>query len=260
MIGSWGAGLLTEHTMTKIMCSPRLKPKRRYLATHKHLETGSFSMGLFKKRKSRATRKAEAKALKHKAEVEAKLNAKSQRKRDKVETKSLKKLEKAEIESQHKIEKAQIATLKAQEKAAANQGLTVAKVRKYLGVARLLAPVLLPIAYRAATAVRAQLDTTRAQKMGIAVDQLGDYTGHGAKLSARIAGAESSVTEILSRKPDDAETQRFAAAIRERLGDLSTAVRAAEQMPQTRRKGAHQAISSELDGVEADLLARLGVR
>ena len=44
-------------------------------------------MGLFKKRKSRATRKAEAKALKHKAEVEAKLNAKSQRKRDKVETK-----------------------------------------------------------------------------------------------------------------------------------------------------------------------------
>src|SRR3546814_1818714 len=62
--------------------------------------------------------------------------------------------------------------LKAQEKAAANQGLTVAKVRKYLGVARLLAPVLLPIAYRAATAVRAQLDTTRAQKMGIAVDQL----------------------------------------------------------------------------------------
>lgn len=134
-------------------------------------------------------------------------------------------------------------------------------MRKYLGVARLLAPpVLLPIAYRAATAVRAQLDTTRAQKMGIAVDQLGDYTGHGAKLSARIAGAESSVTEILSRKPDDAETQRFAAAIRERLGDLSTAVRAAEQMPQARRKAAHQAISSELDGVEADLLARLGVR
>ena len=82
--------MLTEHTMTKIMCCPRLKPKRRYLATHKHLETGSFSMGLFKKRKSRATRKAEAKALKHKAEVEAKLNAKSQRKRDKVETKSLK--------------------------------------------------------------------------------------------------------------------------------------------------------------------------
>ena len=108
--------------------------------------------------------------------------------------------------------------------------------------------------------MRAQLDTTRAQKMGIAVDQLGDYTGHGAKLSARIAGAESSVTEILSRKPDDAETQRFAAAIRERLGDLSTAVRAAEQMPQARRKAAHQAISSELDGVEADLLARLGVR
>lgn len=217
-------------------------------------------MGLFTKRKSRATRKAEAKALKHKAAVEAKLNAKSRRKRDKVETKSLKKLEKSEIKSQQNIEKAQVATLKAQEKAAASKGLTVAKVRKYIGVARLLAPVLLPIAYRAATAIRGQLDTTRAQKMGIAVDELGDYTGHGAKLSARIAGSESSVNEILTRKPNDAETKRFADAIGERLRDLNTAVRAAEQMPQARRKAAHHAISTELDGVEADLLARLGVR
>ena len=40
-------------------------------------------MGLLKKRKSRATRKAEAKALKHKAGVEAKLSAKNERKRDK---------------------------------------------------------------------------------------------------------------------------------------------------------------------------------
>ncbi|WP_424809314.1 DUF6474 family protein [Rhodococcus sp. 27YEA15] len=217
-------------------------------------------MGLFKKRKSRATRKAEAKALKHKATVEAKLNAKSKRKLDKASTKSLKKLEKVELGSKQKIEKAQIATLRAQEKAAANQGLTVAKVRKYLGVARLLAPVLLPIAYRAATMVRAQLDTSRAQKMGVTVDQLGDFTGHGAKLSARIAGAESSTTELLGKKSGDAETQRFATAIRERLSDLSTAVHAAEQMPQARRKAAHQAISSELDGVEADLLVRLGVR
>ncbi|QNG20863.1 hypothetical protein G4H71_09435 [Rhodococcus triatomae] len=217
-------------------------------------------MGLFTKRKSRATRKAEAKALQRKAEVEAKLGAKSQRKLDRAQIKSQKRLEAAELKSQKKVEKAQLETLEAQKKAAAQKGLTVASVRKYLGVARLLAPVLLPIAYRAATALRGQLDARRAATMGVSVDQLGDFTGHGAKLSARVAGAETSVTEILSRKPDDAETQRFAAAIRERLGDLNTAIRAAEQMPQSRRRAAHHAIAAELDGVEADLLARLGVR
>ncbi|AOW93837.1 hypothetical protein BFN03_17440 [Rhodococcus sp. WMMA185] len=217
-------------------------------------------MGLFKKRKSRATRKAEARALKHKAGVEAKLSARNERKRDKAAARASRKLEAAELKSQKKVDKAQIATLKAQEKAAARKGFTVANVRKYLGIARVLTPVLLPLAYRAATIVRAQIDAQRAERMGVSVDQLAEFTGHGAKLSARIAGAESSTTKILGQKPDDAETQKFSAAIRDRLTDLSTAVRAAEQMPHARRKAAHQAIASELDGVEADLLARLGVR
>ncbi|MEV0947072.1 DUF6474 family protein [Rhodococcus sp. NPDC049939] len=217
-------------------------------------------MGLFKKRKSRATRKAEAKALKHKAGVEAKLSARNERKRDKATAKASRKLEAAELKSQKKVDKAQIAAFKAQEKAAARKGFTVSTVRKYLGIARLLTPVLLPIAYRAATVVRAQIDARRADRMGVDIDQLANFTGHGAKLSARIAGAETSTTEILAKKPGEAETQRFAAAIRDRLTDLNTAVRAAEQMPHARRKAAHQAIASELDGVEADLLARLGVR
>lgn len=209
-------------------------------------------MGLFKKRKRRATRKAEAKALKHKAKLEAKLGAKNDRKKHRSYAKA-----------QKKVDKAQISALKAQEKAAAKaaeKGLTVAQLRRYMGVARLLAPVVVPLAYRGATALRSQLDAQRAQRMGIAVDQLGEYTGHGAKLSARIAGAEKSVAEIVSRHPGDAETQQFATAIRARLTDLETAVHASEQMPPARRKQAHHAISSELDGVEADILARLGVR
>ncbi|WP_238774447.1 MULTISPECIES: DUF6474 family protein [Prescottella] len=209
-------------------------------------------MGLFKKRKRRATRKAEAKALKHKAKLEAKLGAKNDRKKHRSDAKA-----------QKKVDKAQISALKAQEKAAAKaaeKGLTVAQLRRYMGVARLLAPVVVPLAYRGATALRGQLDAQRAQRMGIAVDQLGEYTGHGAKLSARIAGAEKSVAEIVSRHPGDAETQQFATAIRARLTDLETAVHASEQMPPARRKQAHHAISSELDGVEADILARLGVR
>lgn len=228
-------------------------------------------MGLFTRRKRRATRKAEAKALERKAELEAKLGAKNQLKRDRRSArvqeklnrklaKSQAKLDKELARSQSKIEKEQIATLKAQKKAAENQGLTAAKIRRYLAVARLLTPVLVPLVYQAVTAVRGQLDVRRAQKLGVGVEQLGEFTGHGARLSARIAGAEQSLAKIEALHPKDAETQKFAAAIRARLTDLTTAVTTAEQMPTTRRRAAHTAISHELDGIEADLLARLGVR
>jgi hypothetical protein len=217
-------------------------------------------MALFKRRKRRATRKAEAKALKHKAALEAKLSAKNESKRDRRLAKAQAKVDRELVKSQARVEKQQVATLKAQEKAAASQGFTAAKVRRYLGVARVLAPVLVPLIYQAVTALRGQLDARRAQRMGIAVDELGDYTGHGALLSARVAGAEQSVAKIVEQHPQDAETRKFADATRGRLTDLTTAISAAEQMPAPRRRAAHAAISTELDGIEADLLARLGVR
>ena len=217
-------------------------------------------MALFNRRKRRATRKAEAKALKHKAALEAKLGAKNQSRRDRRAARAQAKVDRELVKSQTRIEKQQIATLKAQEKAAASQGFTAAKVRRYLGVARLLAPVLVPLVYQAVTALRGQLDARRAQRMGIAIDQLGEFTGHGARLSARVAGAEHSVAKIVEQHPQDAETAKFAEATRARLADLTTAISAAEQMPAPRRRSAHAAISAELDGIEADLLARLGVR
>jgi Family of unknown function (DUF6474) len=45
----------------------------------------------------------------------------------------------------------------------------------------------------------------------------------------------------------------------ERLSDLSAAVTAAENMPASRRRSAHAAITSQLDGIDADLMARLGL-
>jgi DNA-binding transcriptional LysR family regulator len=51
----------------------------------------------------------------------------------------------------------------------------------------------------------------------------------------------------------------FVAATRPRLADLSVAVRAAEQMPTSRRRAAYRAISGELDRIEIDLLTHLGV-
>jgi hypothetical protein len=213
-------------------------------------------MGLFTKRKRRADRRAEAKALKHKAAKEAKLSARNERKRHR-----------AELRTQRGVAKQQIATLKAEEKAALKTAekadrelLTAGQVKKYLGVARVLVPVLAPLAYRAATFVRGQIDSRRAHQLGIGIDQLGDFAGHGAKLQARIAGAESTLTDIADKTGGkDAETQMFVSATRDRLDSLSAAVRTAEQMPTPRRRAVHTSISYELSGVEADLLTRLGV-
>ncbi|NNH74001.1 hypothetical protein HLB23_29810 [Nocardia uniformis] len=212
-------------------------------------------MGLFTKRKKRVSRRAEAKALKHKAGMEAKLGARNERKKHR-----------AEARTQDKVAKAQIAAFKAEEKAALKAAakaerdlFSAAQIRKYLGVARILVPVLAPLAYRAATMIRGQLDNRRAQQLGIGLDQLSEYSGPGAKLQARITNVEATLRE-LEQKSTDVETKGFATAIRDRLDSLTAAVRTAAQMPVQRRRAVHASISNELSGIESDVLARLGVR
>ncbi|MFD0362172.1 DUF6474 family protein [Nocardia sp. GCM10030253] len=210
-------------------------------------------MGLFTKRKRRPSRRAEAKALKHKAAMEAKLGAKNDRK-----------ALRAEARTQRKVAKAQISTLQAEEKAALKLAakaerdpFSASQVRKYLGVARVLVPVLAPLAYRAATFIRGRIDTRRAHQLGIGIEQLGDFSGHGARLQARIANAEGALGKISGSKNGDGKA--FVTATQDRLDNMTAAVRTAEQMPATRRRAVHTSISNELSGIEADVLARLGV-
>ncbi|MEV6068327.1 DUF6474 family protein [Nocardia sp. NPDC052001] len=212
-------------------------------------------MGLFTKRKKKVSRRAEAKALKHKAGMEAKLGARNERKKHR-----------GEARLQRKIANAEIAKLQAEEKAAVKLAakaerdpFSVASVRKYLGVARILVPVLAPLAYRGATMLRGQLDTRRAQQLGVGVNQLGEFAGPGAKLQARLANVESTLTDLEKKNPKDSDTAKFVAATRDRLESLTTAVRTAAQMPVQRRRAVHASISNELSGIEADVLARLGV-
>lgn len=207
-------------------------------------------MGLFTKRTRRPSRRAEAKALKHKAGLEAKLAAKNDRKS-----------RRAEQRTQRKVAEQQVATLKAEEKAALKAAakaerdpFSAGQIKKYIGVARVLVPVLAPLAYRGATYLRGQLDTRRAQQLGIGVDQLGEFTGHGAKLQARIANTEAALDRVQDTGGD------FVATTKDRLAGLGTAVRTAEQMPPPRRRGVHASISHELSGIESEVLARLGVR
>ena len=217
-------------------------------------------MGLFRKRKSRATRRAEARAIKARAKLEAKLAAKNEARRIRSDRRSADKGLKAQVKSQRDSDRAALKVAEAELKAA-REGklLSPTRIRRILTVSRLLAPILTPLIYRAAIAGRALIDQRRADRLGIPLAQIGQFSGHGAQLSARIAGAEKSLRMVQDKKPKDAETKQFVSAVNERLADLSVAVTAAENMPAARRRVAHGAISSQLDGIEADLMARLGL-
>ena len=217
-------------------------------------------MGLFGKRKPRATRRAEARAIKAKAKLEAKLSAKNEVRRFKAEhraeTKALREKLKVQRNTDQTALKVAEANLKAVREGAL---LSPTRIRRLLTVSRLLAPIIVPVAYRVAIAARGLIDQRRADQLGVPLAQIGKFSGNGGRLSARVAGAERSLRTVQENKPKDAETRQFVVAISARLADLAAAVTAAENMPSARRRGAHAAISSQLDEIDADLMARLGL-
>jgi hypothetical protein len=217
-------------------------------------------MGLFGKRKTRATRRAEARAIKGRAKLEAKLSARNEVRRFKAAQRAESKALRDQLKAQRNSE---LTTLKVAETnlKAAREGklFSPTRIRRMLTVSRLLAPIVVPLAYRVAIAARGLLDQRRAEQLGVPLAQIGQFSGHGGRLSARIAGAEQSLRAVQQNKPKDPETKQFVAAISERLTDLSAAVTAAENMPAQRRRSAHAAISRQLDEIDADLMARLGL-
>jgi multidrug efflux pump subunit AcrA (membrane-fusion protein) len=217
-------------------------------------------MGLFTRRKSRTIRRAEAKAIKAKAKLEARLSAKNEARRIKADGRRQAKATKAGLKAQKASDRTALKVAETQLKAA-REGklLSASRIRRTLTISRMLAPIVVPIAYRAAIAARGFVDERRAGRLGVPLSQIGQFSGTGGALSARIVGAEQTLAQVAAKKPKDAETKQFVSAVTDRLRDLSAAVTAAENMPTPRRKAAHAAISDQLDGVDADLMARLGV-
>lgn len=217
-------------------------------------------MGLFGKRKTRATRRAEARAIKARAKLEAKLAAKNDVRRFKAAQRAESKALKNQLKAQRDSDRAALKVAETKLKAAQEGKLfSPTRIRRLLTVSRLLAPIVVPLAYRVAIAVRGLIDQRRADQLGVPLAQIGQFSGHGGQLSARIAGAEQSLRSVQENKPKDAETKQFVAAISERLTDLSAAITAAENMPAARRRASHAAISRQLDEIDADLMARLGL-
>ncbi|GAA4392374.1 DUF6474 family protein [Tsukamurella soli] len=219
-------------------------------------------MGLFRSKKpktTRAQRRAEARALKAKAKLEARLAAKNQAKRDKSGTKADLTRAKVIAKMQGKSDKNALKIAELDAKAAVEgKLLSQVRIKRYISTARLLAPVVAPVAYRAAAAGRNKLDAARATRLGVPVTEVAQYTGHGGALAARIDTARASLTRLEQAHPD-AETKAFTGSVRTRLDDLASAVATSSSMPTARRRTANAAVSRELDGVEGDLLNRLGV-
>jgi hypothetical protein len=215
---------------------------------------------LFEKGRVSPPRRAEARAIKARAKLEAKLAAKNEARRIKGDLRAADKAIRVQVKSQRDSDRVALKVAEAELKAT-REGklLSPTRIRRLLTVSRLLAPILTPLIYRAAIAARAFIDQRRADELGIPLAQIGQFSGQGAELSARIAGSEKSLRMVQDKKPKDTETKQFVSAITERLSDLSVAVTAAENMPATRRRAAHSAILSQLDGIEADLMARLGL-
>lgn len=153
---------------------------------------------------------------------------------------------------------------KAVEGAAKDAGITPAKAKRMIAVGKVVAPLLAPYAIAAAGVARAQWDDYRARRLGVAAGRLGDYSGRGGALHARISRIAEALPELSEGPNAEAHAtgaaRRFALDTTPRLADLAVAVRAAEQMPAPRRRTAFKAVSGELDRIETGLLIHLGVR
>ncbi|WP_026918530.1 DUF6474 family protein [Gordonia shandongensis] len=222
------------------------------------------------KKAEKKIRKAEKKAIRIRAKVEAKAQSREDRKaakqtlRDehryaKKTAKQQRKTIKAESKKHEKLAAADAKTIAEQAKADAEAApFTPAKIKRYLTVARMLSPILAPIAYRAAVSARSQATVVRARRAGVAPALLTQYGGPSAPLRARIATCREAASRV-SGLDQGAETQAFVAAMVSRLDNLAVAADAADAMPPAQRRNAQRAIDNELTAIDNDLLARLDV-
>ncbi|MEJ5998067.1 DUF6474 family protein [Corynebacterium sp. H130] len=198
-------------------------------------------MGVFEKvRKARAKTKAEVKAAKARAKAEVKAAAKTKNRQAKLLAQQEHKLLKAEQKGLKAKRKQELKLAKTELERIKAGKLNKAKVQRYLGVARMVTPVLLPLIYKGMTAGQEVLTKQRAQKHGLTTAEMSQFAGYGAALKARIAGA---------RKHGDLKF-----SVRERLDELDKAVDNAEYMTPEQRKRAHRSISADLDALLSKLV------
>ncbi|MBB1024876.1 MULTISPECIES: DUF6474 family protein [unclassified Dietzia] len=131
-------------------------------------------------------------------------------------------------------------------------------VQRWLSLAKVATPVLLPMVYKLVSNAQGSTDRSAAGAVDLKAAGI-DATGPGAALGARIVRLEQTLDQLEVDRRGDRQVEDFLASTRSRLKDLRTAVETAETTPTAQRREVHSAISGELDRVNKDVLARLGV-
>ncbi|MFC5938059.1 DUF6474 family protein [Corynebacterium choanae] len=208
-------------------------------------------MGLFSRLLTRrAKNKAMYKAAKQHAKSEVREGTKLALRQQKLLTKERKLLEKQHHKNLKAKQKHNERMAKATYKQLKAGSFNAQTVRRYTGAARLLAPLLLPLAYRGITWAREQLVKQEASRHGVSADKLAQYSGLGAPLKARI----EQLRETVNNAPLPSGFQRD---IDSRLDKLIAATNNADSMGTTQRNRIHQAISEDLETVTGDVHRKL---
>lgn len=224
------------------------------------------------KAKAKAAAKLDKKAFKqgqkdeerrHRKELRAAV--KTDRKRAKLDAKAAKRAERIRRGSEKQERKDLKAKRRHQQKLAANileqqrqSGLTKEKVNGWIGSGRILVPVALPLAYRGITWLQNRSQNSQARRFGVTGAQAARFAGFGAPLRARIEAIRGSLGDL--RTSGRAIPAGFLSDAGDRLDALDAAVRNAEHMTPDQRRRAHRSISSELDALDGEIMAHLGVR
>ncbi|MBV7296097.1 hypothetical protein KRX51_09260 [Corynebacterium sp. TAE3-ERU12] len=209
--------------------------------------------------------KDEQKARRRRVKAEEKANvrvAKAESKRDKKALKKLDKLQKKQHKQDQKAVKAKRKhQTKMAEKALEHQKkaqFSPTKARGWAMATRTLVPVAAPLFYLGATWVQNRGQAHQAQRVGVSAEEAARFGGHGAALLARADAVRKSIERL--RKSSVSNASGFANDAEDRVGVIEDAIRNADHMPPRQRERAHDAIRRELDGIDAEILAKLGIR
>ena len=209
-------------------------------------------MGVFEAiRKSRAKTKAEVKAAQVHARKLAKQEAKADQRTAKLLDKAEKRLLKEEKKGLKRKRKHEKDLAKTYLKRIEESGLTKKKAKQWTGAARMLVPVLLPLAYKALTSFQQGQVNNRAAGLGLTSQDLARHSGRGAELKARIDAARDTVAHA------DNIGDGFKRDANVRLDELEQAVRNAEHANPEQRRLAHNSVEDDLNKLAADVQAKL---
>lgn len=201
-------------------------------------------------KQSKAKHKAQVKQSKEMAGLELK-HTKAQ---DKATTRKLAKEAKLEAKRAKALSKDAKAGRAHEQKMAAMDlkkieagQINASTAKRYVAFAQVLLPVVAPLALKGITTAQGQGGVPTSANPGSA-------------LKNRIDSINETIDKLATNRGDEPEIQTFADRSRSRLQDLTTAVESAEHVPTRERRTIHQSVSDELNRVNKDVLARLGVK